>query len=125
MREKLPFESLISGIAKERRRSEKAVFIYYIRLYTSLIISMNYLDKTHYKESISHLKILKNFMRSSKIESEEIYLNRIKTLVSLVLKSIKCGRCRAKNCIKCDKSHARTRLQLAQNICILRMLEIV
>lgn len=125
MSHKLPFENIISGMAKERRRSEKAVFIYYIRLYTALIISLNYLDKIHYKQTISHLKVLQNFMRSSKLESEEMYLDRIKELVSLVLKGIKCGKCRTKNCTKCDRSHARTRLQLAQNICILRMLESV
>ncbi|MFC1800584.1 hypothetical protein ACFLYT_00865 [Nanoarchaeota archaeon] len=107
---------------EDKRRNEK--ILAYIRIYTDLIHAGNLLRKDSYKKSIEFLKIVKRFTKEFYFKEEEAYLKRINELASSILSNIRCVRCRAKDCNVCNPAHARTKLQLAQNICVLRILKI-
>ena len=107
---------------EDKKRNEK--ILAYIRIYTDLINAGNLLKKDTYKKTIEYLKLVKRFTREFNFKEEEHYLKRINELVSSILSNIRCVRCRAKDCNVCNPAHARTKLQLAQNICVLRILKI-
>jgi len=125
MNSPLSIENIVSRITNEEARQKKSVFVHYIKIYTSLVIALECLNKAQHKRSISHLKMILNFIRTAKIGSEEAQLKRIKELISLALKSIRCQKCKAGNCRSCEQAKSRTHLLLAQNICLLRMFDAI
>ncbi len=121
----LSLENIVSRITKEEARQKKSVFIHYIKIYTSLVIALDCLNKAQHKRSISHLKMILNFIRTARMDSEEAQLRRVKELISLALKNVRCQGCKAGNCRSCERSKSRTHLLLAQNICLLRMFDTI
>lgn len=114
MRELLPQEG--------SKKNEK--ILAYIRIYTDLINAGNLLRKTTYKKSIEYLNIVKRFTKEYNFKEEEHYLKRINELATSILSNIRCTKCKSDDCNVCNPAHSRTKLQLAQNICVLRILKL-
>jgi len=120
MSSRISIKSILSRMSEKEARQKKSVFIHYIKIYTSLVIAAECLNKAQHRRSISHLKMILNFIQTARISSEEAQLRRLDELISLALKDIRCPSCKSANCSSCEP-RSRTRLLLAQNVCVLRM----
>ncbi|MCK5282442.1 MAG: hypothetical protein KAK00_03455 [Nanoarchaeota archaeon] len=106
---------------KEKYINEKIIF--YLRLYTDLVRAEDNISKSRYKKMINLLKVVRNTTKGTTFKEDELYLKRIRQISNEILSNVKCVKCRSKDCQICDSAHMKTKLQLAQNICILRILK--
>ena len=124
MNKKIPvnLNKLIGFIFPERQKYFNEKRIYYIRLYTDLIRAEDYLTETGFKKSINFLMIIRNMTKETEFKEEEVYFKRINEIVNGILSKLKNRKNKIKNEM-IDHNHLKTKLQLAQNICILRVLK--
>ena len=106
---------------KEKYLNEKVIF--YLRLYTDLIKAEEKMTLNGFKRMSNLLKVVRNMSRNSKFKEEEAYLKRIREIVSSILSKSLTIKSEIRKDPACDPCHAMTKLQLAQNICILRILK--
>ena len=109
-------------IPADKKQKEKMVM--YLRIYTDLIMASCYLGKPTYKRMITLLKLVKRFTKNTEFKEEQKYMQRIHEIVTSILSNIRCTYCKATDCHLCNPAHSRSKMQLAQNICILRILKI-
>ena len=117
------FNKLMDFLFPKHEKYINEKILFYIRVYTDLISAQVNISKIHYKRATNYLKVVRNMCRGHQFKEEELYIKRIYEIVNGILANIRCVRCRAKDCDVCNPAHARTKLQLAQNICILRILK--
>jgi len=110
---------------KEKYLNEK--MIYYIRMYTDLVRAEENLSDINFNRMLNYLRVVRNMAKTSSFKEEELYFKRIHDIVNEILKGKFSLRKQIKRCILgdayCDPYSARTKMQLAQNICILRILK--
>ncbi|MFH1978434.1 MAG: hypothetical protein ABIJ92_03850 [Candidatus Aenigmatarchaeota archaeon] len=97
--------------------------VYYLRIYAMLAYALVLMNSTSYKRAFNRLEILKNLTRNPITEKESIYVKHIDGLVRSIIKDKKKIVMRLKKEESHDPVHAKTRLQLAQNISIIRILK--
>ena len=106
---------------KEKYINEKIIF--YLRLYTDLTKAEEKMNEAGFRRMINLLKVVRNMAKSTVFKEEEAYLKRIREIASSVISN----KDKIRRAIKRDPAdvplHAKTKLQLAQNICILRILK--
>jgi hypothetical protein len=105
---------------KEKYMNEKIML--YIRLYTDLVRAEEKLISSNFARSINLLKVVRNMSRAE-FKEEEAYLKRIRDIVNSIISNIASIKRELRKDPNCDPLHARTKLQLAENICILRVLK--
>jgi hypothetical protein len=106
---------------KEKYINEKIIF--YIRIYTDLVKAEERMTPERCKGIINLLKVVRNMSRNSDFKEEEAYLKRIKEITNSIIFNNKKIIKEVKKDPLGDHFHAKTKLQLAQNICILRILK--
>ena len=106
---------------KEKYLNEKIIF--YIRLYTDLIRAEDKMTLDGFNKMINLLKVVRNMSRDPKFKEEEAYLKRIREIVNSIISNGSIIKRAIRKDLACDPYHAKTKLQLAQNICILRVLK--
>lgn len=106
---------------KEKYLNEKTIF--YLRLYTDLIRAEDRLNPNQNKAMVNILKVVRNMARSTEFREEEAYLKRIRDIASEILGNFNKIKIQIKKDPAGDPMHAKTKLQLAQNICILRIIK--
>jgi len=95
--------------------------IFYLKLYTHLISA---LDELKYKRGFDRLKIVANLTRTESYPGEAHYTHYINTIAKDILShKIRIQRIQSKDPAG-DPLHAKTRLLLAQNICMIRILKL-
>ena len=103
------------------RKSEQERMIFYIKLYTHLIIAPEELKS---RRGYDRLKVVYDLTRSASFSGESHYIKYINNIV----KDILANRRRIQALISkdpvSDPFHVKTRLLTAQNICMLRILKI-
>ncbi len=105
----------------ERKSNEKNM--HYLRVYTNLVLADKLLSKKNYLESFKYLDLSLHFTKDFPFPKEEHYVQNIQRLIKEVIaqkKEIKKRFTRAK---KPEISHIKVKLQLAQNLCVLRILK--
>jgi hypothetical protein len=108
---------------KDARQGEK--ILSYIRIYSNLVTAYNLMNKQSYNRAFEHLKILKNLTKEASFRGEAHYIDNIRKIVLSILKKKKTIARRLNKYEASDPAHAKTNLLLAQNICILRILNIM
>ena len=103
---------------EDKRRNEK--ILAYLRIYTNLINAGNILHRC--KRCIDYCKVVKRSTREFNFKEEEPYMKRINELVSGIVSDKRWTR--SGDLQIGDPSHVRTKLLVAQNICVLRILKI-
>lgn len=106
---------------KEKYLNEKTLF--YIRLYTDLIRAEDRMKLDGLNKMINFLKVVRNMSRDLKFKEEEAYLKRIREITNSIISNASLIKQAIRKDPMCDPFHAKTKLQLAQNICILRILK--
>ena len=106
---------------KEKYLNEKIIF--YIRLYTDIIKAEDKMNLDGFNKMVNLLKVVRNMSRNTKFKEEEAYLKRIREIVSSIISNASIIKKAIKKDPAGDPYHAMTKLQLAQNICILRILK--
>ncbi|MBN1156227.1 hypothetical protein JXA85_01300 [Candidatus Woesearchaeota archaeon] len=100
---------------EDKLKREKSVL--YLRVYTDLLQAQS--NMTNFKSFSEYLKIVRNIIKTSALKGEECYLSRIQEIINELLVSKK-GRAYYSKDHHID--YAKTKLHVAQNICILRIL---
>ncbi|MBR9698962.1 hypothetical protein GOV09_00710 [Candidatus Woesearchaeota archaeon] len=100
--------------------------IYYIRLYTDLVRAEENLAGG-FNRMLNYLRIVRNMAKQATFREEEVYFQRIYDIAHEIIGNQAKIR-RAASKLKpgdaySDPLGARTRMQLAQNICILRVMK--
>ncbi len=106
---------------KEKYLNEKMIF--YIRLYTDLVRAEDAMTIERFNKMINLLKVVRNMSRESKFKEEESYLKRVREIANSIISNGSLIKSAIRKDPACDPLHAKTKLQLAQNICILRILK--
>ena len=106
---------------KEKYKNEKNLF--YLRLYSDLIRAEDRLNPEKCKTMTNILKVVRNMARTTEFKEEEAYLKRIRDIASEVISNMNKIKVQIKKDPIGDPMHAKTKLQLAQNICILRIMK--
>lgn len=115
---------LYNMLISKKNTTKREKLLFYIRLYTDLLNAYNNIGKNRYKKSINYLNKAKNFTKEANFSEETLYIKRINSLITDVLKNMPCKRCKLLDCDYCDKNNVKTHLQIAQNICLIRMLKV-
>lgn len=106
---------------KDKYITEKTLF--YLRLYTGLIKAEDKLTPDGCSRMVNILKVVRNMAKSSEYKEEEAYLKRIREIANEIISNMSKIRRIINKDPTSDAFHAKTKLQLAQNICILRILK--
>ncbi|MBD3164127.1 hypothetical protein GF323_02930 [Candidatus Woesearchaeota archaeon] len=106
---------------KEKYVNEKIMF--YLRLYTDLIKAEEKLSIDGFKKMLNLLKVIRNMSKEAGFKEEEAYIRRINQIANSLIKNANEIRKAIRKDPTSDAYHAKTKLQLAQNICILRILK--
>lgn len=114
------FEDKILPIMKGGQKEHNKL-IFYLKLYTHLISA---LDELEYKRGFDRLKIVANLTTTESYPGEAHYIRYINAIVRDVFYNRKrIQRIQSKDPAG-DPLHAKTRLLLAQNICMIRILKL-
>jgi hypothetical protein len=97
--------------------------LFYLRLYTDLIRAEEKMNPRGCKRMENILRVVRNMARNPDFKEEEAYLKRIRSIASDILSNLNRIKIKIKKDPTSDAYHAKTKLQLAQNICILRILK--
>jgi len=112
---------LIKYVMPNWKRKSDINILDYITMYTHLIKASELLNVVYYKKSFNHMLVIKRLALRPPKDEEYYYQtirSTIKTIISQEADIIK----RLKDYEASDPCHAKTKLLLAQNICILRIL---
>jgi hypothetical protein len=105
----------------ERKSNEKNM--HYLRIYTNLVLADKLLSKKNHLESFKYLELALQFTKDFPFPKEEHYVKNIQRLVKEVISQEKEICQRFKRAQKTEISHIKVKLQLAQNLCVLRILK--
>ena len=107
------------------KTNEKIIF--YTRLYTDLIRAEENLKENGFFRLVNYLKVVRHQAKNCEFSDEEVYMKRIHSIANEILNNMDDLKKQIKQSelgdAYADPYHARTKLQLAQNICILRILK--
>ena len=106
---------------KDKYLNEKTLF--YLRLYTDLLRAETNMAEGGCNRVVYLLRIVRNMSRSTEFKEEEAYLKRIREIANEIISHISSIKRIMNKDPTGDAFHAKTKLQLAQNICILRILK--
>lgn len=118
------FKKLIDLIMPKKERRQSEIIIGYIQIYTLLNNAFNLLNRENCRRAVERVRIAKKSIRQLKFEEEKPYLGRIANILDSILKNSDAITKGIRKEDASDPFHAKTLLQLAQNICILRILKI-
>ncbi len=111
---------LIEKVGKPKKVNEK--ILDYLQIYTHLIMANFLLKRDTFKKALDQLQVIMNLTKQIKYKDEEFYLMTIRKLVKeIISKQKRIARGFNKDYIT-DPGNAKVKLQLAQNICVLRVL---
>ncbi len=113
---------LLKYVVPKRDKYINEKIIFYLRLYTDLIKAELRMKPDSWNSMVNLLKVVRNMASSCEFKEEEAYVKRIKSIASEILSKINKIKIKVAKDPSADAYHAKTKLQLAQNICILRIL---
>lgn len=113
-------ESLITDIISFEKTENKKI-IFYLRLYTYLLIASENLRLGAFRDCIYNLRIAKKFAADCEFKKENIYAKRIKNISDALISGLK--NIRKKEDYKTEYHRLDVLLSTAQGICILRILK--
>jgi hypothetical protein len=114
------FEKNVLPILKPGQQKEQAKIAYYLKLYTNLMGAELNLSK---RRGFDQLRIVKNMTEEESHHGEMHYINYINLIAkSLLSDQQKIHKILGKDPVA-DPLYAKTRLLMAQNICVLRILK--
>ncbi|MBS3136592.1 hypothetical protein J4401_06595 [Candidatus Woesearchaeota archaeon] len=103
---------------KDKYANEKVIF--YLRLYTGVMRAEDNLNAGNYARTINLLKVVRNTAGSTQFREESVFLERIRDIAHDSINFLSVQK-------KGKKQSAfytiLTKLQMAQNLCILRILK--
>jgi hypothetical protein len=118
------FNKLSSAILPKNKSRNNEKILYYLRIYTYLVNAYDFLTYDKYQKSFNHLHVLKNLTKECTYREEKSYVN----IISDIVKEINSNKDeiirRLSEYHASDPAHSRTKLQLAQNMCIMRILKL-
>ena len=118
------FETKIFTLLNQKGQREQEKLLHYLKIYSNLLSSQNLLKKNHSTRSFYHLKIVVTLTNETAYPGEAHYLKYINTIAREALAKRKIiTRIINKNETE-DALHVVTKMLMAQNICVLRILKI-
>ncbi len=114
---------LMDFILPKQEKYVNAKIIFYIRLYTGVMRAEDNLNAKNYGRVTNLCKVVRNIAKNSAFKEEETYLKRIRDIASEVINWTKKIEKKRKKHDLSDAYAVLTKLQLAQNLCILRILK--
>jgi hypothetical protein len=109
-------KQLIENLDPFIRRRNRRV-IYYLRVYSSLLYAASYFERNNLDRTRQYLELAYNTELRVKMPGEQQYIKKIRSLIDVVFDTLK--REKPENI---NRDRMRTRMHIAQNVCVLRML---
>lgn len=106
-------ENLDPFIKRKKRRT-----IYYLRVYSNLLYAESFFIRGNLDRTRQFLEISRSSELGVKIREEIQYLKKIRSLITYVLNGIEKAKI-----ANLEKDRLMTRIHIAQNLCVLRILE--
>ncbi len=106
---------------KEKYINEK--ILYYLRIYTGVLQAEDNLSAHRYGKSANLLRVVRNSTRNPAFREESVFLQRIHSIADEMVEWLKKVERMNRKLEITDIYTYITKLQMAQNICILRILE--
>ena len=97
-------------------RSRNKKMLYYLRIYSSLLYADSYFERGNIEKAKYYLELALNTELREKMPAEEKYAAKIRSLIDYAMDQMKDPAAMP------DKERLRTRIHIAQNVCVLRML---
>ena len=115
------FEKKVASLLKNSRHKEKEKIVYYLKLYTNLLRAEFTLST---RRGFDHLKVAINMTKEASYQGETHYLDYISSLAREIISAQKKIQSGLRKDPVSDPAYAKTKLLIAQNICIMRIMKI-
>ena len=118
------FDKILEKLVPKKDRLKNEMVVHYLRIYTHLVMAGDMLTAGGYERSMNLLTIVRNLTKNCSFREEEPYYRNICKITSDILVQRSKIKRRIKAYNASDPAHTKTKLHLAENICILRILKI-
>lgn len=98
--------------------------ISYIRIFSHLNTATSIWSKKKREKGLHFLRLVKNLTSDCPFREEELYYRKINEIMSNMLSESTCNICNSHSCRHVKPQRIKTKIKLAQNICILRILKV-
>lgn len=117
-------DKLMSKVFVDAKRKKNQRVVFYLRLYTDLVDAQACLNPSGYRKFLSDINRVKKFTRSCKFSDESKYTKKIQEILNSLTPIV------TEKLLKKKKYHElehliKTRLKIAQSICVIRILALV
>ena len=114
------FEKRLLPLVRNRSTTDNEKLLFYLRIYTYLLNSLNLMSTSANKRSFNFLKIVAQLTAKQSFRGEEYYLKYINSIAREIISN----ESRIKTIVSQDPAadplHSNTKLIMAQNICLMR-----
>ena len=118
------FEKRVLSLVKQRGSARKETLLFYLRVYNNLLNALNLMNTPLNRRSFHFLKIIVTLTSKEAFKGEAHYLSYINSITREILSSESRIRAIVGKNPASDPLHANTKLIMAQNICLLRILKL-
>ena len=115
------FRERISSLLKGGKSRVQEKMAFYLKLYTNLIMAESKLNSVR---GFDHLRIVRVMTREDSYQNELHYLKYVNSIASEVMSKSGIIRKILQTDPMADPLNAKTKLLMAQNVCVLRILKI-